>query len=47
MSVEKYIKYLEGMNLTEKEGMVELMVLNWNQLLSKFIFLQKHLLGNT
>ena len=26
---------------------VELMVLNWNQLLSKFIFLQKHLLGNT
>ena len=31
----------------QKEGMLELMVLNWNQLLSKFIFLQKHLLGNT
>ena len=31
----------------QKEGMVELMVKNWNQLLSKFIFLQKHILGNT
>jgi len=26
--------------------MVELMVKNWNQLLSKFIFLHKHLQGN-
>jgi len=30
----------------EKESMVELMVQNWNQLLSKFIFLHKHLQGN-
>jgi len=34
------------MELFQIKLVVELMVKNWNQLLSKFIFLHKHLEGN-
>ena len=35
-----------NLNIYHQANMVELMVKNWNQLLSKFIFLHKHLQGN-